>query len=283
MLFNLHTHSNYCDGSDHPGKYVKEAINNKFSLLGFSGHAPVPFKNKFAIPSDEKLMEYCSTIRHLQEKYADQIEIHLGLEIDYIPNITRSFDDFRNLAGLDYVIGSVHLVNDGKRDPLWFIDGSAKQIYDKGLRELFDGDIKKAIGSYYHQINRMVEEEKPELIGHIDKIKMHNKDRYFHQEEPWYKDLVLETLHVVKESDSIIEVNSRGIYKKRCDQYYPDGWILDKINEMNIPVTISTDAHKPSELMLYFDDIKKSLSDRGFKEVWILSGKEWVAKPLSKN
>ena len=39
--------------------------------------------------------------------------------------------------------------------------------------------------------------QKPDIIGHFDKIKMHNQDRYFSEDEPWYRDLVMELLDTI--------------------------------------------------------------------------------------
>lgn len=140
-MYCYHTHTHFCDGSSHPEDYVKEALKLGYHSLGFSGHAPVPFENKFAIPTN-KMGEYCDTILHLKEKYRDHIQIFLGLEIDGIPGIMPSFDYFRKTYNLDYTIGSVHLVHNPANGRLWFIDGALRETYDKGLKKIMDGDIR---------------------------------------------------------------------------------------------------------------------------------------------
>lgn len=132
QYFNLHTHSRFCDGKEEPETYVKQAIDLGFHTLGFSSHAPVPFENTFAL-KEEQMNDYFSTIMNLKEKFRDQIKLLLALEIDYIPEITRSFDDFRKAGNLDYTIGGVHLVREPGIEALWFIDGSKQETYDKGL------------------------------------------------------------------------------------------------------------------------------------------------------
>ncbi len=73
-------------------------------------------------------MNYCTTIRNLQEKYKDRISIRLALEIDFIEGITRDFEEFKQTCRLDYTIGSVHLVKNGNHNGLWFIDGPKVEI-----------------------------------------------------------------------------------------------------------------------------------------------------------
>ena len=146
LKVNYHTHSCYCDGKGDPEEYVQYAIQHQFTHLGFSGHAPVPFANTFAIATD-RYLEYCQKIRLLQSKYADQICIRLGLEIDYIPGVMEDFDSLIKKGNLDYYIGSVHQVNKPNNDPmdLWFIDGSKQEHYDEGLQRVFGGDIRQAV------------------------------------------------------------------------------------------------------------------------------------------
>lgn len=105
ILNNYHTHSNFCDGSDEPEKYVEEAIRLGLISLGFSGHAPVPFENTWSIKK-ENLGDYCRTIEGLKEKYAGKINIFLGLEIDYIPGISTGFGQLFADYRLDYAIGT---------------------------------------------------------------------------------------------------------------------------------------------------------------------------------
>jgi histidinol-phosphatase (PHP family) len=279
-FFNLHTHSKFCDGTGEPEEYVKAALEKGFHSLGFSSHAPVPFKNNFAIRDDQKLREYCTTIRDLQVKYKNRISIGLALEIDYIDGITRDFMEFRQSCGLDYTIGSVHLVKNGNDDRLWFIDGPKVESYDEGLKNIFGGNTRLAVTTYYNQLSRMIQAQKPDIIGHFDKIKMHNQNRYFREDEVWYEKLVLDLLEVIKKSGSIIEVNTRGIYKKRCDDLYPGQWILKEIKDKGLSVTLSSDAHRPGEIDGYFAETLEILRNIGFKSLVYFNEKGWKEESI---
>lgn len=278
MLINLHTHTNYSDGSSDPEDYVKEAIRQGFVTLGFSDHSPVPFKNSFAIP-EEKLGNYIQTIQQLKNKSG--INILLALEIDFIQGVTRPLDFYRGTGSFDYLIGSVHLVKNEDSGALWFIDGPDISIYDNGLKEIFSGDARKAVTAYYRQIQDMITTQKPDIIGHLDKIKMYNRSRYFSEDDAWYVTLVDETLEIAAEAGSVIEVNTRGIYKKRSDSLFPGTAILKKILDRGIPVTISSDAHKPHEISFGFDEAGKELIELGFKSIWVKTGKNWTEIPIT--
>lgn len=278
--FNLHTHSNFCDGAENPVDYVVTAIEKGFHTLGFSSHAPVPFTNNFAIKNEARLREYCATIRNLKEEYKGRISIYLGLELDYIEAVTGDFKTIQEKCGLDYTIGSVHLVRNGNDDRLWFIDGSKVESYDDGLNKVFLGDVKHAVSTYYEQVNRMLLTQKPDILGHFDKIKMHNKDRYFREDEQWYKDLVMDLLDTIVKIGVIPEVNTRGIYKKRSSDLYPGVWILKEMKKKNIPVILSTDAHHPSEIDGYYDEAMKILTEIGFRSLVCYDNGSWLDLPL---
>jgi len=278
--FNLHTHTHFCDGKNPPEEYVTQAIDLGFHTLGFSGHAPVPFENHFAI-KDKKLEEYFQTIGNLKLKYKGNIQILLSLEIDYIAGITKDFDEFRKQGDLDYVIGGVHLIKNQNQEGLWFIDGPYQKKYDEGLKTVFNGHARKGVEAYYNQVLEMIATQKPDIIAHLDKIKMHNKNRFFSEEEGWYKDLVWKILKFIsKESGSIIEVNTRGLYKKRCDTFFPGPEILEQIHHLNIPITLSSDAHRPEELNEYYGEAVALLRDIGFREIQYYNAKERVPQSI---
>ena len=260
MLSNYHTHSHYCDGKGELREYVELALANSFGALGFSGHAPLPFSNSFSI-HDENYLSYCNEVRALKEEYRGKIDLQLGLEIDYVPGVCDNFRPLIEKGGLDYFIGGIHLVTNPEEtellraDPvnaaehIWFIDGPRQETYDEGLQRVFHGDIRKGVTAFFHQSNAMIESQKPPIVAHFNKIVMHNRDRYFLEEDKWYLDLVYETIELIRETGCIAEVNTRGIYKGRHDDYYPSKSLLKYMDGKGIPVIVSTDAHQPSDIL----------------------------------
>ena len=263
-MYNFHSHTNYCDGSAEPELYVVEAIRQGFKAYGFSAHSPIPIPNNFAL-TDETIRPYCNEIERLKEKYKGQIDIFLGMEADFISGLSTPFNDFRTQFNLDYIIGSVHIVKSLEGDT-WFIDGPVRESYDDGLKRFFNDDIRLAVTSFYHQTNRMLETEHFEIIGHFDKITMHNQNRFFTSVEQWYRDLVLETIAVIKEKGVVVEINSRGLYKKRSADFFPETFILKHLHDNKIPVMINSDAHAPHEISLLCHEAVVALKKAGFKE-----------------
>ncbi len=111
---------------------------------------------------------------------------------------------------------------------------------------------------------------------------MHNRDRFFTEDDPWYQKLVDECLELVKHKELIVEINTRGIYKKRSNCLFPDGLTLQKVKDLNIPILISSDAHNPSEINTGFLDAQSKLIKTGFKEVMFFEEGNWHTKSLKK-
>ena len=276
---NYHSHCHYCDGKEAPEAYVAAALAQGMAGYGFSSHAPLPYGLSWPMAATE-LVAYRQEIAALQQRYADQIPIYCGLEIDYIPGVTGPNHPRWQELALDYTIGSVHFVDffpDGS--PLE-IDGS-HAVFLQGLETIFGGDIRRVIERYYALIRQMVVEDAPDIVGHLDKIKIQSEDgKLFDEQAPWYHEAVQQTLDVIAGRSLIVEVNTRGLYKQKTNEPYPGWWILERMQEMAIPITLNSDAHHPRELTASFPEIATRLKQIGFEVVKQLQDGRWQAVPL---
>ena len=301
--FNLHTHSVYSDGKSQPREIVEEAIRQGLSTLGFSEHSPLPFDNNFSVKAADMPL-YVAEITQLKEEFKDKIDIYCGLEADYLTGVSESFATTKEKYHLDYLIGGVHLVVESafrqaqrpslvkvpelvegppqtiNPDEIWFIDGPKWEVYDEGLQKFFDGDIRRAVRRFFEQSNEMIENEQFDIIAHFDKIKMHNRDRYFHEDESWYRRLALETLDHIRQKGLVMEINTRGIYKKRYNGFYPSPWLMEEACKMHIPAIISADAHHFSEITLEFTAAEEALKKAGYRVVVNFVDGRWVEAGL---
>ncbi len=265
MLYNFHTHSHFDDGKERLEDYVTAAIEKGFHALGFSGHSPLPIENEWSLPAAD-FPEYVAQVKKLKEQYKDRIKVFLGLEIDYIPGISQDFAAWINDTPLDYCIGSVHLVRHPGSGQIWFIDGPAEG-YFKGVEEIFGGDIRKAVTAFYEQSIEMVNTQPMNIIGHLDKVKMHNKEQLFSQEDAWYHDLIDALLDAVKAKGVIVELNTRGVYTGKSHDYFPSPVILEKCRHRAIPVMVNADAHHPNQIANYFEEGVVLLRELGFSKM----------------
>lgn len=241
--------------------------------LGLSSHAPLPFDAKWCMKPD-RLDAYLDEIADARTKHPN-LQVYSGLEVDYIPGKISPLD-FKDK--LDYTVGSVHFVND-----VWEIDNTYEVFYS-GLISHFDGSIRGACAAYFALTRKMILESKPDIVGHMDKFKMHNRgDHFFKEDEPWYTREIDATLDVVADAGTIVEVNTRGLYMNRTDEAYPSAWVLEQVLKKKIPVTISSDAHHPDDLTNRFPETAALLLKIGFKKLRILLNGRWTDVAFDEN
>ena len=107
-MFNLHTHTyrcNHASGKDE--EYVIKAIQNGYSTIGFSDHAPYIFPSGHIssfrmLPNEAE--GYAKSINSLKEKYKGKIDIKLGFELEYYPALFEKEIEFLKTFNYDYLI-----------------------------------------------------------------------------------------------------------------------------------------------------------------------------------
>ena len=273
MKCNYHTHTHFCDGKENMRFFVEKAIELQFDHLGFSPHAPISDLYSFTLTKDE-IPAYLKEVEYYQKHYP-QIQIFKGMECDFIPEVTKNFSYYKNNFNLDYIIGGVHLIKVPNSNDIWFIDGPKRTTYDEGIARFFNHDIKKAVTCFWEQTYGMIETQKFDIIAHLDKIKMHNQNRFFREDEDWYRKLADHTVDLIIKNHLIVEINSRGMYRMRCDSFYPSDYILEKLAKAKVPIVISSDAHRAEELPLYYEEAKVKLRGFGIDTLPVLENKEW--------
>lgn len=276
MWVNFHMHSHYCDGKGTLPEYVAAARAQGMPAIGFSSHAPVPFECVWCMQAN-RLEDYLTAVESLK-KLTPDIELYKGLEVDFIPNIISPRDFAQRL---DYTVGSVHFVDAFPDGRPWEIDGLHTLFLD-GLHVIFNSDIRAVIRRYYELTRQMVQTSPPDVVGHLDKIKIQNIDNKFYSEDDeWYVDEIDRTIDAIAESGSIVEVNTRGLYQKKTTTPYPSPWILERLYSNRIPVTLSSDAHHMPDITNRFDEAAALLLDIGYKHLSILIKGKW--QPVSFN
>ena len=100
MIANYHTHTWRCmhaEGTER--EYVERAIEGGLKILGFSDHTPMPYANGYVSNVKMRLNQlegYVDTVLNLKKEYEKDIEIHLGLEVEYYP---KYFKELLHITG----------------------------------------------------------------------------------------------------------------------------------------------------------------------------------------
>lgn len=269
MWSNFHTHTDFCDGKGEVSTFVRKAIELNMKGLGFSSHAPLPFECAWCM-NENSFQVYLHEIETMRQTHPE-IDVYAGLESDYIPGVVSP----QQFKGLDYVIGSIHFVESFHNGSHWEIDGPYLNFL-QGLDAIFHNNIRDAIVRYFEITREMVRSARPDVVGHLDKIKIQNLNgKHFSEDDPWYQQEILKTIDVIQKEAVIVEVNTRGIYQRKSNTTYPSPWILEILHERNIPITINSDAHHPSDLINQFPETAALLQQIGFKKITSIHEGRW--------
>ena len=275
QLSNYHSHCTFCDGRSIPEDFVKFAIRHGFRAYGFSSHSPLPFETNWNMSKDD-MPEYLQETERLKRKYADQIELYVSLEIDYLDKTyNASIPYFRELP-LDYRISSVHYLpvsNELLEKNMVGIDGPFKGYAD-AVKRYFDGDIRLLVKRYFESEMAMIEMGGFDIVGHMDKIYMHG-ERYadFDHTQDWYRKPFEACLDLIREKGLMMEINTKSWTTKA--QLYPHKDYLSLIQKMGIPVMVNSDCHYPDLVNDGREATFRFLKEAGFKTTRELIKGEW--------
>lgn len=275
QLSNYHSHCTFCDGRSAPEDFVKFALSHGFRAYGFSSHSPLPFDTFWNMSKDD-MPEYLTEIGRLREKYRSQIELYIGLEIDYLDETyNASIPYFRELP-LDYRIGSIHFLpmSDAlKEDNMVCIDGAFSE-FESAVGHHFGGDIRRLVERFFVASMKMVEAGGIDIVGHMDKIYMNgHKCEGFSLDADWYRKPLFDYLDLIASKGLMVEVNTKNLTRKQ--QTFPHTQYLSQLQARNIPILINSDCHFPDLVNDGREAAFALLREAGFKTSRELIGGSW--------
>ncbi len=245
MKVDLHNHTTLCNHAmGTVNEYVEKAIECGIDVYGFSDHAPMDFDPAYRM-NFEQMAEYKQWVMDAKAKYADKIEILFGYEVDYLPG---HMDERILNADVDYLIGSVHFINEWGFDNPEFIGRYENE------------DIDLIWQKYFDLIEAMAKTKFFDIVGHIDLIKVF---KYMPNRE--ILEIAMPALKAIKEADMVLEINVAG-YRKPCAEPYPSPSLLKAAFELGIPITFSSDAHNPEQVGLFREEAEALAKSIGYVE-----------------
>lgn len=236
MLVDYHVHA-LAHGeyeADHAwlSAFVDQACRMGIIEMGFSEH------DEFMAGFDFNIFQRVKTERQ------QEIDLRLGIEIDYLPGMEKEMTERLSQADFDYAIGSVH-----------YMDGWAFDHPDH--KQGFDNrDIDEIYCSYAQILAQMVSGRMFDIVGHIDLVKIWgHRPRKKKAAEYFFP-----VLQEIKRTGMVVEINSAGL-RKPVGELYPADDLLAMLYDMNIPITLGSDAHHPQQM------------GEGLKEAWAAARK----------
>jgi histidinol-phosphatase (PHP family) len=246
MIVDLHNHTPLCNHAEGEiDEYIEAAIKAGTKIFGFSDHAPMDFDPEYRMKFED-MQQYEAAVKKAKKIYKEQIEVLLGYEVDYLPGHM----DRRVLeADVDYLIGSVHFLQGWGFDNPEFIAKWQEQDIDEVWQNYFNTIEAMALSGYF------------DIVGHFDLIKIFN-----YMPKGSIVAMAAKALEAIKESKMVLEINVAG-YRKPIAEPYPSYDLLREAYKMEIPITLSSDAHKPEQVGLYNQEVMQMICEAGYKKV----------------
>ncbi len=250
-MYNYHNHTFRCHhakGTDE--EYVIKAIENGYTEIGFSDHAPYIFPNghtsTFRMELD-KTKDYVSSVMKLKEKYKDKIDIKLGFEVEYYPKLIEKELEYLKNFHYDFIILGQHFVDNEYED---YAKYSGSQT-----------DSEETLCKYISQVIEAAKSGEFTYIAHPDLIN-------FTGDKSIYKAKMEQMIITLNKIDIPIEFNFLGFTDKRN---YPNKDFWEIAANTGNKVVIGLDAHNPS---VYDDKINLKKANDYLKKLNIIPQKE---------
>lgn len=226
MKYCYHTHTARCHhASGEDEEYVKAAVRAGVRVLGFSDHAPMPYPDGYVSyykMTPDELEEYCSSITYLREKYKDKIEILIGLETEYYPELWEKSIDFWRDYPIDYLILGQHFIRDEGVDP-----------------SIRPSDEEGRVKSYVDNVITAMRTGLITYVAHPDLINYAGEDEDFYVSE--IKRLINESVRL----GMPLEYNLLGMATGRA---YPRELFWQTAGALGATAVIGCDAHDPTRV-----------------------------------
>jgi len=232
MLIDYHMHTRLTDGVDEPVDYARVAVERGLDEIGFSDHAP---RNDMQTDWNMKLAdldEYVDMVQKAQRQFP-QINIKLGLEVDFIPGCEAWVRELAGMYRWDYLLGSVHWIGG------WPVDLSAKNW--AGC------DVAERWHSYFNLWKQAAQTKLFDSLAHPDLPK-----KFGHRPTGDLTGLYEDALSVVAASGAAIEISTAGL-RKPCLEIYPSEAFLKIAHRLHVPITFGSDAHLPYDVGTQFE------------------------------
>jgi len=229
MIANYHTHTWRCHHADGMEReYVERAIASGLKILGFSDHTPYLYPDDYVSRSKmlpEQLEGYVRTVLELRDKYKDDIEIHLGLEVEYYPALWEKLIRFLEQYPIEYMILGQHFLKNEIDDP----DYCAMPTDDPERLHLYCSQCMEAL-----------ETGKFLYFAHPDLLNFTGPDEIYVEE-------MTELCRFCKKKDIPLEVNMLGLRESRN---YPRELFWQIAAQEKNTVVYGSDAHHVEHVLV---------------------------------
>ncbi len=229
---NYHTHHELCKHAGGRAEdYIKEAIKLNMEVLGISDHAPSRVLDETFRMSWEDFPVYVADVRKNIKKYQGQLEVHIGLEAEFLDPDMSYYDEL--LENVDYLILGQHFI----------------QKTPTSMKSTYDLDMPEDLKIYTKELINGMKSGKFVMIAHPD-LFMFSYPKF----DEHAKQVAIELAEASKKYNVPLEFNANGIRRGKINVpegkrfYYPREDFWNIVKDTGAEIVLSADAHSPKEL-----------------------------------
>lgn len=246
---DYHMHTPLCQHAEGwPVDYARVAVERGLAEIGFSDHNPMGEEFDNWRMNDSDFPRYLEEVERARAAYSGDLGIRLGLECDFIPGGEKWVEQLGDRADFDYLIGSVHYL-----EPGWAVDDP-----DPKWAAKWEGAVEEIWTRYWDLYRQCAASGLFDFLGHPDLVK-----KFGHRPGGDLKRFYEPSIEVIAASDGAIELSTAGL-RKPCAEMYPSTEFLRLACQADIPIVISSDAHRPDEVGADFPAAIKIAREAGY-------------------
>ncbi|MGI8313924.1 histidinol-phosphatase HisJ family protein [Halobacillus mangrovi] len=248
--------------------YIEKAREEGIEELGISEHAYF-FQETSDILSNpwvnnRRTLDFKTYQDMFDEAEKQGLPIKMGIEMDYMPGKEKEMENFISSRPFDYVIGSVHWIDD------WGIDLAIyRDEYEKR-------DLHEVYRQYFDRVVTLAESGLFDFVGHIDVIKVFG---YEPDDREFLREQYRRAAKALSSTDTCIEISTAGL-RKPVGKLYPDPELLQICKDEGVGIVLCSDAHKPDHIGHRYEEAIDFAKSVGYEEVHVFKNRKATKHPI---
>ena len=234
----------YCNhAADCLEEVVAAYAAQRFDWVGITEHMP-PVDDQFLFPEEHeaglnaeamarRFDRYMARVRQLQAQYRGRLALAVGFETDAYRGALSLAQTLVQHYRPDYIVGSVHHVNDICID-------FTETLYQAAIAAC--GSLEELYCRYFDLQFELIETLKPAVVGHFDLVRIFDPDYRHTLESPAVSARIRRNLALMAAEGLILDVNTNAL-AKGADEPYVSRSILLQARDMGIKAAPGDDSH----------------------------------------
>ena len=260
MLADYHIHTEFSDDSVYPMEdVIRDAVQMGMEEICITDHVDYGVKKDWdQVEISYRMGEpianvdyprYMEKIQQMKENWGDKIRIRIGMEFGVQRHTVPEFESLFQRYPFDFIILSIHQVEDKEFWTQDFQRGKPQEEYNLG---------------YYEELLAVIKKYKNySVLGHMDLIARYDEAGIYPFEK--IKPIVEKILRIVIAEGKGIEINTSS-HRYGLQDTMPSTDILKLYRDLGGKIlTIGSDSHRPEQLGAYIKETKELLRNLRFR------------------